>query len=102
MSQGFTGIWKFPDDYLAQLHQVLVKEDAERELNEMCYRCVALQQFVSSDWLVQTRFAHIDVTVLRESREQGEECLWVHVIIIVHVTKPPEESQREEDILQFK
>lgn len=60
------------------------------------YRCVALQQFVSSDWLVQARFAHVDVAVLGEGREQGEEGLWVHVVIIVHMTKPPEEPQREE------
>lgn len=64
------------------------------------YRCIALQQFVSSDGFVQTRFAHVDVAVLGEGREQGQEGLWVNVVIIVHVTKPPEEPQREELCLQ--
>ncbi len=60
----------------------------------VCYRRVALQQFVSSDWLVQTWLAHVNVTVLGEGWEQGEQGLRVHVIIIIHVTKPPEEPQR--------
>lgn len=62
----------------------------------VCYRCIALQQFMSSDGPVQARFAHVYVTVLGERREQGEEGLWVHIVIIVHMTKPPEDVQREE------
>lgn len=61
--------------------------------NKHQYRHVALQQFVSSDGLVQTWFAHVDVTVLGEDREQGEEGLRVHVVVIVHMAKPPAEPQ---------
>lgn len=64
----------------------------------MSYRCVSLQQFVSSDGLVEARFAHVDVSVLGEDREQREESLRVHVVIIVHVTKPPEEEQRKDGL----
>ena len=60
------------------------------------YRRVAFQQLVSVDGLVQTRLAHVDVAVLGEGREQGEEGLRVHVVIIIHMAKPPEEPQNEE------
>lgn len=59
----------------------------------LLYRCIALQQFVSSYGLVQARFAHVDVSFLGEGREQGEEGVGVHVVIIVHVAKPPEEQK---------
>ena len=57
------------------------------------YRCISLQEFMSSDGLVQAGFAYVDVTILGKRREEGEEGLRVHVVIIVHVTKPPEEQQ---------
>ena len=59
------------------------------------YRCIALQKLVSSNGPVQTRFAHIDVAFLGKSREQGEEGVRVHVIVIVHVTKPPDENRKK-------
>lgn len=58
------------------------------------YRCVSLQQFVSSDGLVQAGFAYVDVIVLGKRWEQGEERLRVHIVIIIHVTKPPEEINK--------
>lgn len=64
------------------------------------YRGVSLQELVSSDWLVQTRLAHVDVAVLGEGREQREEALSNHIVVIVHVTEPPEDTKHNTTSLQ--
>lgn len=86
--------------YFAELSQVLVlRLTVPRNLKYLwvvSYRCVALQQFMSSDGLVQARLAHVDVTFLGEGWQQREESFWVDIVIIVHMTKPPEERSVKE------
>lgn len=53
------------------------------------YRFVAVHQLVGSDGLVQAWFAHVDVAVLGETRQQRQQRLRVQVVVVVHVTKPP-------------
>lgn len=60
------------------------------------YRCISLQQLVSGDGFVQTGFAHVDVAFLGKGWEQSEQSLRVHVVIIIYMTKPPEQQHREE------
>lgn len=86
--------------YFAELSQVLVlRLTVPRNLKYLwvvSYRCVALQQFMSSDGLVQARLAHVDVTFLGEGWQQREQSFWVDIVIIVHMTKPPEERSVKE------
>lgn len=52
-------------------------------------RLVSLQQLVCSDGSVQAGSAHINLCALGEGLEQSQQSSGVHVVIIVHVTKPP-------------
>lgn len=60
------------------------------------YRLVALHQLVGGDGSVQAGFAHVDVSVLGEAGQQGQQRLRVHVVVVVHVAKPPKPASQSD------
>lgn len=42
-----------------------------------------------ADGPVEAGPSHIDITGLRESAQQPQQCPWVDIVVVIHVAEPP-------------